>query len=374
MTKRKILFIINKFKLGGAEMMVAAQANLISRRNYETMVISLYPNQSETNLAKRLSPAVEYHELGFKSLWDFDGWFRLYRLIKARQFAVVITNLFDADVIGRITAIIARIPIIITYEHSQYPDKHRWQIWLDRFLAPFTDKIIVGSTQVKDFTIKQEKLPGDKFLVNYNSLELEFDDDRGQRDQVLAEFGLPTDCLYLVTAGRLVEQKGHRYLLKAIKQLKTENRLGKVKVLIFGEGVLASEFKQYLDEHNLHNEVKFYPPADMHQILAMADIFVLPSLWEGLSLALISAMNAGCPILGTKISGTLDAIQIGESGVLVPAGDSDSLAEAIVSLAADPKQRARLGRAAAIAAQNFSIEKNVDRLTGLIDSLWSKVG
>ena len=85
-------------------------------------------------------------------------------------------------------------------------------------------------------------------------------------------------------------------------------------------------------------------------------------------------MNAGCPILGTKISGTLDAIQIGESGVLVPAGDSDSLAEAIVSLAADPKQRARLGRAAAIAAQNFSIEKNVDRIIGLIDSLWSKVG
>lgn len=355
-------------------MMVAAQANLINRLDYEVTVVSLYPNRSSTDLAERLSESINYQELNLRSLWDFGGWWRLYQLVKGDNFQVMITNLFDADVVGRVVAIIARIPIILTYEHSQYPDKHRWQIWLDRFLALFTDKIIVGSTQVKDFTMKQEKLPGDKFLVNYNSLDLEFGEVRQRRDQILAEFGLPTDCLYLVTAGRLVEQKGHRYLLEAVKQLKDENRLGKIRALIFGEGVLAEEFAQYLKANNLNQEIKFFPPDKMERILAMADIFILPSLWEGLSLALVSAMNAGCPIIGTEISGTLDAIKNEDNGVLVPAGDTSILAKAITNLANDPKRRVQLGQAAALSSRNFSIDKNVKRLTDLIDSLWLQVG
>ncbi len=84
--------------------------------------------------------------------------YRLYRFIAKEDFDVIITNLFDANVILRIAAILARVPLIISYEHNIYKNKKRWQIFIDKILAKFTYKIFVGAPQVKAFLIKQEKI------------------------------------------------------------------------------------------------------------------------------------------------------------------------------------------------------------------------
>lgn len=364
MEKNKIVFIINKFKLGGAETLVALQAKTIAKYGWIPEVISLYQNDSKNDLFNKICPDVICHQLNFRSIFSFYEWWRLYKILRKRHFNAMITNLFDANLVGRIIGVLARVPVILSYEHSQYPDKKTWQIFADRLLSLKTDRILVGSSQVKEFTIEQENIPSSKFFINQNSIDLVFDNVKENRNIILNKLSLPKDYLYFVTAGRLVEQKGHIYLLKAVKSIKKNN--AKIKFLIFGEGVLRDSLIDYIKENDLADVVSILPPTEMKDILAISDVFVLPSLWEGLSLALVSAMNAGCPILGTRISGTLDVISDEENGVLVPPGDSESLAKEIMRLYSEENLRKKIGDQAKIDSKNFSIEKNIERIIGIL--------
>jgi glycosyltransferase involved in cell wall biosynthesis len=112
---------------------------------------------------------------------------------------------------------------------------------------------------------------------------------------------------------------------------------------------------------------------DLPEIYRALDIFVQPSLWEGLPLALLKAMGAGLPVVGTRVSGSQEAIVDGINGCLVAPGDPDGLAQAILKLHCDPEVRRRLGEAArrTVVAQ-YSVEAMVQRLEELYLDLWRR--
>src|SRR3989344_113886 len=365
--KLKVLFAINDLGVGGAQNLVIDQISLINKDIFDPYIITIY-KEPKNSLASRiyLSPD-KFTRFNFRDLYDFKAWLILYKYLRKNKFDTVITNLFDTNVVVRLLSIFVRVSTIISYEHSIYSGKHLWQKTIDKVLSFFTYKIIVGSSQVRDFTSKQEYIPLDKFCLNHNGALLDFGTVREGRDAVLEKHGFPKEKMYVVAVGRLIKQKGHKYFIEAAKNIKDKG-FNDLIFLISGEGELSEALKKQVLESGLSEYVFFIGLPSMKEVAAMTDIFVLPSLWEGLSIALIQSMNAGCPVIGTRVSGTEEVIQDGANGLLVEPGNVEQLERTIISVIEDKNLRTNLGIKAKERSRYFSIEKNINTIENLISS------
>jgi len=359
---QKVLFAINKFSLGGAERLVVDQVNELGRKGYEVHTLTLLLEDDTTLQPQLIIPSSHQHAVAVKGMCDVRAFNAIKRLLVEHRFDTVVTNLFLTNTYVRAAAHAAGVPHIFSYEHSVYADKRAWQIMIDRFLARYTEKIIVGASDVQLFTAKQEHLSESKFALNHNAADmstLHISEDRGRA--LRERFHIPEEAVLVVAAGRLIEQKGHQYLIEAASHI-SEN----MHVLIFGKGTLEQELQALIVERGLGKKVQLAGIGDMSDILSATDVFCMPSLWEGLSVALTQAMAAGRAIVATDVSGTNEALQNEKNGLLVPPKEVHALANALQKLALDAGLRSRFGRAAQDASSQFSIEENVKRLEAIM--------
>lgn len=162
-----------------------------------------------------------------------------------------------------------------------------------------------------------------------------FDDIGAQREAVRREWGAMAEDLVIFTAAVLTPRKGHAVLLDAFAQLLREGR--RVRWVICGTGPLRETLERRAQELDVARAVTFTGfSAAVPRLLAGADVFVLPSLHEGLGIAAIEAMAAGLPVIASRVGGLAEIVVDGETGILVPAGDAAALAAAIRRVAADP--------------------------------------
>jgi glycosyltransferase involved in cell wall biosynthesis len=153
-----------------------------------------------------------------------------------------------------------------------------------------------------------------------------------------------SDEFVIVSTGRLAEQKGLEYLVRAMPLVLPS--VPNAVVLLAGEGPLMVPLSRLVDDLGLTSHVRLLGfRADIGNLLAAADLVALPSLWEGLSISLLEAMAAGRPVVTTTIGSNREVTRNGAVASLVPPKDPAALAAAIVALALDPDRRAALGRA-----------------------------
>ncbi|HUY28481.1 MAG TPA: glycosyltransferase [Candidatus Binataceae bacterium] len=167
-----------------------------------------------------------------------------------------------------------------------------------------------------------------------------------------ATLGIDDDALALASVGMLEARKGHRYLLEAVARLARGGLGAKVVCVIAGDGSLHAELDKIADTLGIAHQVRFLGRVDdVRTVLAATDIFVFPSLQEGLGVAVLEAAASGLPAVASDAGGIGEVIEPGVTGILVPPGDSEALADAIGSLAADSALRAAMGQAARIRAE-----------------------
>lgn len=160
-----------------------------------------------------------------------------------------------------------------------------------------------------------------------------------------AELGIPADACLVVCVAKMLEQKGHRHLVEAMAT--PPLRDAAFHVVLVGDGPLRDEIRGRARDAGLLDRLHFVGNrSDVPGLLAEADAFVLPSLWEGLPMALLEAMAAGLPIVATSVAGTRQVINDGRDGLLVPPGDAGALATAIDKVVRRSDLRGRLGDAA----------------------------
>ena len=365
--KIKFLFAINHLGIGGAETMMVEQANFIDKEHFDPYILSLYRNPANNVAAHITLPEGRYVRFAFKSIYDIPSWWRLYRWMRRERFDCVLTNLFDTNVVVRSLAILTGVPCILSYEHNIYRDKKRRQIMVDRILAKWNYRILVGAPQVKDFVMAQEKIPAGKIEVVFDAAHLVFEHAKDERAAVLRKMHLPEEYLYVVAAGSFTEQKGHAYLIDAWREVLAQYKDSgvKLKLLIFGRGELKESLERKIKENDLEESITLPGIAPMKDILAISDIFSLISLWEGFSIALIQAMNAGCAIVATKVSGSVDAIEDGVDGLLVAPKDASAAAAAVIRLIDDPALRQRLGQSARKKSSLYDISNKIKEIEAL---------
>jgi glycosyltransferase involved in cell wall biosynthesis len=265
---------------------------------------------------------------------------------------------------GLAGAVLARVPAIVgTVQLFPEFAPTALAVLQQRVLASGVDRYLAVSEHVEARLRQAFHWPSRKIAVVPNAIDLaRF---AGERDLDLYRSLSSDGAAVVLTVARLEEQKGLEYLLEAA------SRLPEVRFAIAGEGSARVALQQRAAALGVDGRVVFLGRrTDVPRLLAACDLFVLPSLWEGLPISVLEAMAAGKPVVATAIGGTAEAVIHGQTGMLVPARDGPALADAIATLLGDRALAGRLAMAALERVRSrFSSEAMVAAVVSVYEEL-----
>ncbi len=203
--------------------------------------------------------------------------------------------------------------------------------------------VAVSGEVGRSVTAELRPAPG-RLVVIPNGVEVGRYGRAGDRDAVRDSLGVPRDAFLLACVAKLYEQKGHAVLLDAFERLQAA---GEVHLALLGEGPLRAQLAERIGAAGLEGRVHLAGiRADVPSVLAASDAFVLPSLWEGLPMALLEGMASGLPVVASRVAGTEEVLTGTDAGLMVEPGDAEALRVALERVIADGELRRRLGAAA----------------------------
>lgn len=259
---------------------------------------------------------------------------------------VVQTFLPVSDVVGRTAARLASVPAIVSSIRATNRDKKAWQFVLDRVTMRWAKRVIFNSRSVIPFAIAREGVRPAQVVFIPNGVRLPSPQSCGKDPKLLAAFGVCPSAPLVGTVGRLYPQKGHTFLLMAIK--KVIQTLPETVLLIVGDGPLRPNLEAKTQELGIQSSVRFLGyRSDVAEVLPCLDLYVQSSLWEGMPNAVMEAMATGLPVVATKVDGTVELIEHGRSGWLVEPANPDALFRAIVDALTNKHEASRVGKVAA---------------------------
>ena len=323
----KILYLVQHLTMGGAEELLLGIATHLPPERFDLLVGCL---TREGLIAAELRRAGVRVVLlpGEPGLRDPGAFARLVRFIRRERPDVVHTFLLSAGLYGRLAAWLAGAPAIYHAEQNIYARKSARHLLLERFLAVRTSRVIACCRAVGDYYQRQVGLDSGRLEVIYNAVDFAAVAPRSDRAAARAELGYGPGDLVLGTIGRLTEQKGHDLLLEALARL--EFRASHLKLFVAGQGPDRAALEQRAARLGLAQRVQFLGVRrDRDVLFAAMDLFVLPSRWEGLSLALVEAAGVGLPIVATDVGGNAEVVAAGPGVWLVAPNDVVVLADAL---------------------------------------------
>ncbi len=262
-----------------------------------------------------------------KGGWDRRVVPALVDLIRRERIDLVHSHLYHANLYGRLAARKAGVPAVVSI-HNTYgkPKLHR-QI-VNWYLSRHTAAIIVGSEEIKRDVERYDHVSASRIEVIPNAVDLARSASTLSKLEARARLGLAEHDLVMGSIGKLEEQKGHRYLIEALALLRHRGIVA--RLLLAGEGRKRSALESLVASLGLEHQVMLLGTRnDLGDLFRAMDVFVMPSLWEGLSLAMLSAMAAGLPVVATPVGGVSRVFCSDEYGFTVPAGNSAALADKI---------------------------------------------
>lgn len=276
---------------------------------------------------------------------------RLRETLRSLRPDILHTHLIHADVYGFAAGKLARVPRIVSSRHNDDPFRHRLPIRLThRALWRGLHAGIAISDAIKQFTVQVEGAPEKKVHVVRYGLEftrIQPDEIDSARSALRAELNLAPGAFLFGMACRLTAQKGVSDALRAFAQVASEQAAsasGEVHLVIAGDGELLPALQEEAQQLGVGERVHFLGwRADVPQILAALDVFLMPSLWEGFGLVLIEAMSHRIPVIASRVSAIPEIVQDGESGLLVPPQDVPALRAAMEHLLHDRALRRYMG-------------------------------
>jgi glycosyltransferase involved in cell wall biosynthesis len=266
-------------------------------------------------------------------------------------------------------AVAARVPAVLgTVQVGGYEPPDRSAHWQLRALARGVDRYLAVSREIADELVERLGWPAAKIEVVYNAVDLariEVEAPPGMR----GELGGGGQGPLVLTPARLDAQKGHRTLFEAIPQVPDAT------FVLAGEGPERERLEALAAQLGISDRVRFLGRReDVPELLAACDVFALPSLYEGSSLAVLEAMAAGIPIVSSAIGGTEELVEDGRSGLLVAPGDAEALAAALRRVLGDPGLRKSLaGHARERVEAGLTREATADQVTGVYRELLGEV-
>jgi glycosyltransferase involved in cell wall biosynthesis len=335
-----VLYLAEALFVGGREEVIALEAKYLDRARFEPLVCVLSDKDGPVGAELR-SAGVEVVALGRPTHRLSLGLLReVRRLIQERGVEIVHAHDYKSALCARLLAR-GRLPVVYTV-HLGYGRPRRKHHLVNRLLGGWTDAVVGVSEDICRAVRQLDRLPAEKVRLLPNAIDTgRLTAGAGGREELRRALGLGAEAVVFIAVARLEADKGLHHLIEALSGLHAN-----CSALIVGRGPEEARLRRRAAELNLTGRVVFAGmQREVGRYLAAADAFVLPSLAEGMSVALIEAMHLGLPVVATSVGETSKIVIDGEQGLLVPPNDAGALRRAMESIAADPERARRMGQA-----------------------------
>jgi sugar transferase (PEP-CTERM/EpsH1 system associated) len=351
-----VCHVVLSLEPGGLENGVVNVVNGLSREEYRSSVCCL---RRSGEFAARLRPDVPVSVMGLRPGNDPVMLLRLARLLRRERVDIVHTRNAEPFFYGFLSARLARVPIVVHSEHGRTFPEQPLRARTQRLLLRGVDAAFAVSEQLRADLVREIGIDGSSMEILYNGV-----DTRAFRPRAApASPAQAAGPLRIGSVGRLVPVKNYALLLHAFAQLPP----AAAQLVLVGEGPERAKLEQLADELGIHGRVEFAGHRDdVSELLRGMDIFVLPSMSEGMSNTLLEAMASGVPVVASDVGGNREIIESERSGLLFPSGDTAAALAQLTRLIGNSELRHTLGRAAATRVrQTFSIEAMLKRYEDL---------
>jgi glycosyltransferase involved in cell wall biosynthesis len=313
-------------------------------------------------------------DINFRSL-QLVQVYKLWRDFQRLRPDVVVGWGHEIAMLTFVAAAFARVPKIVFCIRTWNPDLGWTSIprllrKSHKRMLPRLAGVVVNSTLLQDDYARWQGIPPDRISVCPNGIDLEpFADDkkRAARLMVRRALGIPEDALVIMNIGRFSREKGQMTMLRAFERVLGAEPGARLRSVFCGDGVLIEEAKAFAAGRGIRH--CFFPGRvqDVQTWLCSADIYVMPSDFEGMPNAMMEAMACGLPCVSTKRSGALDIARDRQEALYVDVGADDQLAGRLLDLIRNPDERRRLGENAVRRLKEFSVDRMVERFNGILD-------
>jgi glycosyltransferase involved in cell wall biosynthesis len=340
----RVAQVINGLTLGGGGQVMHVLARGIDRTRFD---LDFYCVIEGGPVAR------EIRDLGFNvtviPLWDHRRLlpYRVSRILELAghlrrgQYDIVHTHLFQADVAGRVAALLGRRPCIVKTLHNMGTWKSKRHLLVDNVLGRLTDKVVCVSEHQRRSALAQEGLPPAKTMTIQHGVDVARFSTRVDRERLLAQLELRPTRRTVGTVGRLIPEKGHAYLFDAVPHILA--RHPDVQFLIVGGGPLQEAMTEQLRHAPYGDRVRITGlREDVPALLSVMDVFVFPSVSEAFGIAPVEAMAAGAPVACSALPVLEEIVEDNVTGLLFHPQDAQSLARAVIRLLDDESLRRRV--------------------------------
>ena len=369
-----IVHVIYSLGPGGLENGLVNIINRTPNSRYRHAIVCLTESGS---FASRLEKEVIIVALHGQQGHDFTLYWKLWKALRSLKPTIVHTR--------NLSALEAQIPTLfipgVKTVHGVHgrdvfdlEGKNRKYNILRKLIRPLVGRYITVSRDLGDWLVTTVGVRDWKVTQIYNGVDqTRFVPGTVTRENMAPAGFLPDDAVVIGTVGRLAEVKDQATLVKAFKRVLERKPSSEtcLRLVIVGGGPLQSNLKRLVSELGLENLVWMAGDRDdIPEVLRFLDIFVLPSLGEGISNTILEAMATALPVIATRVGGNPELIEHGVNGYLVPPRDTKKLAEGIEQLADNREMRRVMGQAGLKKVQKqFHWDKTVESYLAVYDQL-----
>jgi len=350
MRQLRICHVASADLWAGAEVQMAGLLQeLKAFPDLELSAVLLNRGRLFEELITRGIPVTVYDEAHLNS-WQI---FRSVRSYFKEWFPnVVHTHGYKENIIGGTAAKYSTVPVSIQTVHGLEERLSGWKRTkmglysrLNNLVTRWTSQRIIGvSEEIRD--VVRRKFPKTEVICIHNGIDVMRVTPSLGGEAKRRDLSIPEKALVIGTVCRLTPVKGIEYLLRAVSRIRKEREARPTKLVIVGDGPLQSQLEGLAAKLGIGQDTLFLGMRnDVYDLMALFDIFVLPSIHEGIPMALLEAMALGCPVVASRVGGVPEVLEDTVQGRLVPAQDVLALGDAITELALSRELRERLGRA-----------------------------
>jgi len=361
---------------GGGERYLELLFERLDRARYRALLICPEPGSFVGRMKER---GVETHLVHLAPLFNPIALWRLTWLLARERVTILQTHGARANFYGRIAGRLAGVPVIISTVHNSLKDyevrsfRRGLYTFLLRLTLPLVHRIICVSDSNRRDLIDECPAAEARIQTVYNGVDPSAFLLQPDRTKVREELGIVSGPV-LITIARLTEAKGHRYLLQALPRLL--ETWPQLCCLFVGEGELHDTLQRMAMDLGVERSCRFVGiREDIAEILAAADVVVLPSLSEGFPFVLLEALAMGCPVVASQVNGVPELIEDHKTGLLVPPRDPQALATAIREVLSDSTAASKMGAAGrAVVQERFTVDHMVANTTAIFDAAMQDAG